>query len=117
MSVFLTPGLQPFLGGTYFPPNDAFGRPGFATVLQKVAEAWRTRKADIEAQSTSVIGQIEAAISAEGMNLLLLLLEGGGTGADLILIGRCAAQNYKVILHQGLYRHALQCRLHCISTW
>ncbi len=28
MSVFLTPDLQPFLGGTYFPPQDAYGRPG-----------------------------------------------------------------------------------------
>ena len=28
MSVFLTPELQPFLGGTYFPPSDAYGRPG-----------------------------------------------------------------------------------------
>lgn len=37
MSVFLTPDLQPFLGGTYFPPQDAYGRPGspHAAMLQK----------------------------------------------------------------------------------
>ena len=38
MSVFLTPELKPFVGGTYFPPEDTFGRPGFATVLQSIAE-------------------------------------------------------------------------------
>ena len=38
MSVFLTPGLEPFFGGTYFPPSDAFGRPGFKTVLRRIAE-------------------------------------------------------------------------------
>ena len=38
MSVFLTPELKPFLGGTYFPPEDSFMRPGFATVLRSVAK-------------------------------------------------------------------------------
>lgn len=38
MSVFLTPELKPFIGGTYFPPQDSFGRPGFATILQSIAE-------------------------------------------------------------------------------
>jgi uncharacterized protein YyaL (SSP411 family) len=41
MSVWLTPELQPFAGGTYFPPEDRYGRPGFSTVLQKLAEVWR----------------------------------------------------------------------------
>ena len=42
MSVFLTPELKPFLGGTYFPPRDTFGRPGFSTVLKAVAKQVRT---------------------------------------------------------------------------
>ena len=37
MSVFLTPDLKPFVGGTYFPPRDSYGRPGFATLLKKIA--------------------------------------------------------------------------------
>ena len=41
MSVFLTPELQPFLGGTYYPPEDRYGRPGFATLLQRLAEIWQ----------------------------------------------------------------------------
>ena len=72
MNVFLTPSLQPFTGGTYFPPHDAFGRPGFATVLKRVAEVWRTKKDDIMAQSADVISQIEAATQPEGGTLLLV---------------------------------------------
>lgn len=42
MSVFLTPNLEPLAGGTYFPPEDQYGRPGFKTVLKSIAEQWRT---------------------------------------------------------------------------
>src|SRR5215207_7149982 len=42
MSVFLTPDLKPFFGGTYFPPDDRSGRPGFPTVLKRLGEAWKT---------------------------------------------------------------------------
>jgi uncharacterized protein YyaL (SSP411 family) len=48
MSVFLTPDLRPFTGGTYFPPDDRYGRPGFARVLRTVAEWWRTRRSDLD---------------------------------------------------------------------
>ena len=47
MSVFLTPDLEPFYGGTYFPPHDSRGMPGFPRVLQSVAEAWADRREDI----------------------------------------------------------------------
>src|SRR5580693_3761566 len=40
MSVFLTPDLKPFFGGTYFPPEDRYGRAGFPTVIQRLGEAW-----------------------------------------------------------------------------
>ena len=40
MSVFLTPDLKPFFGGTYYPPVDRYGRAGFPTVLQRLSEAW-----------------------------------------------------------------------------
>jgi uncharacterized protein YyaL (SSP411 family) len=48
MSVFLTPDLKPFTGGTYFPPDDRHGRPGFKRVLRTIAEWWRTRRAEID---------------------------------------------------------------------
>jgi len=41
MTVFLTPELEPVFAGTYFPPTDMYGRPGFTTVLRQVAQAWR----------------------------------------------------------------------------
>jgi uncharacterized protein YyaL (SSP411 family) len=40
MSVFLTPTLEPFYGGTYFPPDDRYGRPGFPSLLRQITEAW-----------------------------------------------------------------------------
>ena len=51
MTVFLTPGLQPFYGGTYFPPEDRYGRPGFPTVLRAVAELYRNRRGNVDEQA------------------------------------------------------------------
>ena len=47
LSVFLTPDGRPFFGGTYFPPADSFGRPGFDKVLLAVADAWENNKEQI----------------------------------------------------------------------
>jgi uncharacterized protein YyaL (SSP411 family) len=44
MSVWLTPDLKPFFGGTYFPPASRFGRPGFVDILTKVARVWETER-------------------------------------------------------------------------
>ncbi len=48
MSVFLTHDLKPFYGGTYWPPSPRGGMPGFDQVLRSVAEAWRTRRPEID---------------------------------------------------------------------
>src|SRR5918999_3781512 len=50
MSVFLTPQLEPFFGGTYFPPEDRHGMPGFPRVLEAVAAAWRERPEEVVRQ-------------------------------------------------------------------
>jgi uncharacterized protein YyaL (SSP411 family) len=50
MSVFLTPELEPFFGGTYFPPDDRHGMPGFPRVLAAVADAYRNRRDEVVAQ-------------------------------------------------------------------
>ena len=44
MSVWLTPALQPFYGGTYFPPTSRWGRPGFVEILDELARAWREER-------------------------------------------------------------------------
>jgi uncharacterized protein len=59
MSVFLTPDLKPFFGGTYWPPVDRYGRPGFSTVLERVAEAWKKDNARIEQSAADVMEQLE----------------------------------------------------------
>jgi uncharacterized protein YyaL (SSP411 family) len=48
MSVFLTPDLRPFTGGTYFPPDDRYGRPGFKRLLLTVADWWKTRRGEVD---------------------------------------------------------------------
>jgi uncharacterized protein YyaL (SSP411 family) len=58
MSVFLTPELKPFLGGTYFPLEDKYGRPGFKTVLARVAEGWKNDRAGIIEHGTKVVEQL-----------------------------------------------------------
>jgi len=58
MSVWLTPDLKPFVGGTYFPPEDRYGQPGFKKVLEKIAAAWKENHDKIVEQS----GQIAAAL-------------------------------------------------------
>ena len=47
LNVFLSPDLKPFYGGTYWPPETKFGRPGFQQVLEQVNHAWRTKESDL----------------------------------------------------------------------
>jgi len=47
LSVFLTPEGKPFFGGTYFPPEDIYGHPGFGRVLLSVADAWENRRPEL----------------------------------------------------------------------
>ena len=53
MSVWLTPDLKPFVGGTYYPPEDQRGRPGFKSILLKIAEAWARDRERIISSSES----------------------------------------------------------------
>src|SRR6476659_312838 len=59
MSVWLTPDLQPFFGGTYFPPENRYGHPGFASVLTQVADAWRTQREQILESARDVVAEIQ----------------------------------------------------------
>ena len=49
LTAFLTPEGKPFFGGTYFPPEDAMGRPGFRRILLGIAEAYQSRRNDVDA--------------------------------------------------------------------
>src|SRR5213595_2864457 len=59
MTVFLTPQGVPFYGGTYFPPTDRHGMPGFPSVLERVSEAYRARRGDVVAQAAKVRAYLE----------------------------------------------------------
>ncbi|MDQ3441321.1 MAG: DUF255 domain-containing protein [Planctomycetota bacterium] len=59
MSVWLMPDLRPFYGGTYFPPEDSHGRPGFVTVLRALEDAYTNRKDDVEKTATQLKGILE----------------------------------------------------------
>jgi uncharacterized protein YyaL (SSP411 family) len=54
LTAFLTPGGEVFYGGTYFPPDDGHGRPGFRTVLESVLEAYRSRRGQVQSQAEAV---------------------------------------------------------------
>src|SRR3989337_2557285 len=58
MTVFLTPDGVPFYGGTYFPPADRHGLPGFPRVLQGVAEAYRSRRGEVVAAGQQLLEQM-----------------------------------------------------------
>ncbi len=62
-SVFLTPDLQPFYAGTYFPPVDTPNRPGFPTILDAVHEAWVEREAEVIESAEQISTAIEMATS------------------------------------------------------
>jgi uncharacterized protein YyaL (SSP411 family) len=60
MSVWLTPSLQPFYGGTYFPPTARWGRPGFVDILAELLRAWREDRDKIDASAASILGRLRA---------------------------------------------------------
>ena len=64
LTVFLTPEGKPFYGGTYFPPQDSYQRPGFQKILLAINEAFRERRADIENEAVNLM---HALGHAEGM--------------------------------------------------
>ncbi|MDX9857975.1 MAG: thioredoxin domain-containing protein [candidate division Zixibacteria bacterium] len=63
MSVFLTPDLKPFFAGTYFPPQDGMGRPGFLRVISEIAKAWYESRRDIVESSEDIFSKISTALA------------------------------------------------------
>ncbi len=65
LSVWLTPNLEPFFGGTYFPPRNRAGSPGFGTVLERVAAAWRDHRAKIAEMGQGAVAQLRLQSAVE----------------------------------------------------
>jgi uncharacterized protein YyaL (SSP411 family) len=74
LTMFMTPDGKPFWGGTYFPPESRYGRPGFPDVLRGISEAWRSKREEVSEnvrvlvealggrQSASAGGTVEIAL-------------------------------------------------------
>ncbi|KAI7852213.1 hypothetical protein BDC45DRAFT_513720 [Circinella umbellata] len=69
MSVFLTPELSPFFGGTYFPPGDQYGTPGFRTLLQRVSEVWESAEDKVREDAESTISQLRSYASSKPLDV------------------------------------------------
>jgi uncharacterized protein len=66
LTAFLTPNGRPFYGGTYFPPQDHYGRPSFRRVLLAISDAHREKNGDVEEQAKLVEGAIAHSESFAG---------------------------------------------------
>src|SRR5579872_5129175 len=65
MSVWLTPELEPFFGGTYFPPENRYGHPGFASILGQIAQAWQSDRPQIIASAHDAVRQLQEHVTVE----------------------------------------------------
>ena len=66
MSVWLTPALEPFYGGTYFPPESRWGRPGFVDVLAEIARAWREERSRVMESAGQIVNRLRSRRAPEG---------------------------------------------------
>lgn len=94
LSVFLSPDKKPFFGGTYFPPEDSFGRPGFKKVLKAVSEYYKNHKDEIEEYSDKLLSifklrksepqEISEDLLSKGTGIILSSFDpqNGGFGAS-----------------------------------
>ena len=73
MSVFLTPDLRPFFGGTYWPPTSRMGMPGFRDILASVADAWKNRRDDVlrsaDELTSEVVRSANESLPRSGLSL------------------------------------------------
>jgi len=76
LTAILTPDGRPFFGGTYFPRDDRYGRPGFERVLRTLADVWKSKRGDALETAGSVLAAIEHGESFSG--------RGGSLGLELI---------------------------------
>ena len=60
MSVWLTPDLKPFYGGTYFPPSGRSGRPGFTDILQEIARVWKDERGRVNESADSLTDRLRS---------------------------------------------------------
>ena len=77
LTAFLTPDGRPYFGGTYFPRDDRYGRPGFGRVLLTMAQVWKERREEALESAESVMAAVEhnESFSGRGGELTLALVD------------------------------------------
>ena len=118
MSVWLTPALEPFFGGTYFPPEPRFGQPGFGSVLTQISAAWQTDRDQILESARDVVEQLKKHLAVEPVHagaIDLGLLDSGfyafRRSFDSRLGGFGAAPKFpRPSIHNFLLRHYARTR-------
>jgi len=85
LTMFLTPDLKPFWGGTYFPPDARYGRPGFPEILTALSTAWSQDRDKI----LSSAAEIRAALTT--INQAQAVTDGGTPKLDMAQIDQAAA--------------------------
>jgi uncharacterized protein YyaL (SSP411 family) len=85
MSVWLTPSLEPFYGGTYFPPTARWGRPGFTEILEEVARVWREEPDKVLQSASSIVERLRALGGRSGNPVM------PGTGVLEVAVGEFAS--------------------------
>ena len=81
MSVWLAPDLKPFYGGTYFPPDNRYGRPGFKTLLEYIANAWNSDREKILESSRNIVEELKKNTQVQA--------SASGLGADEAAFDSC----------------------------
>jgi uncharacterized protein len=66
MTVFLTPELKPFFGGTYFPPTSRWGRPGFLDLLQELSRAWKEDRGRVDYAASELFNRLKSVTGHDG---------------------------------------------------
>ncbi len=65
LTVFLTPDQTPFFGGTYFPPEDSYGRPGFKRVLKNMADYYHSHSEELGKNQAEVVAKLQQSSRLE----------------------------------------------------
>jgi uncharacterized protein len=112
LSVWLTPEGHPFYAGTYYPPENRYGRPGFKTLLRAIADAWRTKRKEIVEQSADVVAFLNDVRPGDGTTL---------PGPEVISAAATGLRRAFDATHGGFGRapkfpHALEIRL-LLRAW
>ena len=93
LTMFLTPDQEPFYGGTYFPPDDRYGRPGFPRLLHTLADAYHNRQQDV-VKSTTQIREAMQKLSG-------FAASGGELSMDLVTNGVRTLAGHVDMVHGG----------------